>query len=141
LAWAKAAFMLALGYAAFDQLGRPYFNLNLATPWSQLELTAVFTVLTALGPQSFPRLKLAVPALLSAAGASVEWAQHFRLAPGVGSLSDLTAEIAGIAFASGIMLFIAAPPFAGARQARSFSSLPSSSVARAVAERPARHPR
>jgi hypothetical protein len=141
LAWAKTAFMLALGYAVFDQLGRPYFNLNLATPWSQLELTAVFTVLTALGPQSFPRMKVAVPALLTAAGASVEWAQHWRLAPGTGSLSDLTAEIAGIAFASCIMLFMAASPFAAARQARSFSSLPSSSAARAAGERPARRPR
>jgi hypothetical protein len=73
-----------------------------------VELIAVFSVLTALGPPSFPRLKAAVPALLSAGGAMVEWAQHFRLAPGVGSLSDLTAEIAGIVAASCVMLLAAA---------------------------------
>jgi hypothetical protein len=142
LAWAKTAFMVAVGYAVFNQLGRPYFNLTLASPWSQLELTGVFTVLTALGPQSFPRLKAAVPVLLSAGGVLVEWAQHWRLAPGTGSLSDLTAEIAGIAVASAIMLFIAAGPAAdGARQARALSSVPSSSAARAAAARPGRHPR
>jgi hypothetical protein len=142
LSWAKTAFMVAVGYAMFNQLGRPYFNLTLASPWSQLELTGVFTVLTALGPQSFPRLKAAVPALLSAGGAMVEWAQHWRLAPGTGSLSDLTAEIAGIAVASAIMLFIAASPVTdGARQARALSSVPSSSVARAAGARPGRHPR
>jgi hypothetical protein len=141
LAWAKAAFVVGVGYAVFSQLGRPYFNLTLASPWSQLELSGVFTVLTALGPQSFPRLKAAVPALLSAGGAMVEWAQHWRLAPGHASLSDLTAEIAGIAVASGIMLFIAAsPPTNSARRAGAFNSVPSSSAARAAGERPGRHP-
>ena len=139
--WAQAVFVLALGYAAFNQLGRPYFNLTLATPWSQLELTTLFSLLTALGPLSFPRLKAAVPVLLSAAGALVEWAQHWRLAPGAGNLSDLTAEIAGIAAALGVMLFIAASPFAhDARAARLFSSARSSSAARGGAARPGRHP-
>jgi hypothetical protein len=140
LAWAKAAFVAAIGYAVFDQLGRPYFNLPLASPWSQLELTGVFTLLTAFGAQSFPRLKAAVPALLTVGGAMVEWAQHWRLAPGDGSLSDLTAEIVGIAVASGVMLFIAASPTA-ARRARELSSVPSSSAVRAARARPERHPR
>ncbi len=141
LAWAKAAFLAAAGYAVFNQFGRPYFNLTLASPWSQLELTGVFTLLTALGAQSFPRLKAAVPALLTVGGAMVEWAQHWRLAPGDGSLSDLTAEIAGIAVASGIMLFIAFSSASSARRARELSSGPSSSAVRAAAARPARRPR
>lgn len=141
LAWAKAAFVAAVGYAVFDQLGRPYFNLTLASPWSQLELTGVFTLLTALGAQSFPRLKAAVPALLIVGGAMVEWAQHWRLAPGDGSLSDMTAEIVGIAVASGVMLFIAVGPAGSARRARDLSSVPSSSAARAARARPEPHPR
>jgi hypothetical protein len=142
LAWAKTAFMLAAGYAVFNQLGRPYFNLNLATPWNQLELAGVFTVLTGLGLQSFPRLRAAVPALLSVGGGMVEWVQHWRLAPGVGRLSDLTAEIAGIAVATGVVLFIAAIPFAqGDRQAGQLNSAQSSSAARAAGARPARRPR
>ena len=142
LAWAKTGFLLAIGYAIFNQVGRPYFGLNLGTPWSQLELTGAFTIMTALGPPSFPKLKAAVPALLSAGGATVEWAQHWRLAPGVGSLSDLTAEIAGIAVASAIMLFIASSPIThGIRQARVFSSPRTSSGARAAEPQPAPHPR
>jgi Sulfotransferase domain len=142
LAWAKAGFLLAIGYAFFNQVGRPYFGLTLGAPWSQLELTGVFTIMTALGPQSFPKLKAAVPALLSAGGAMVEWAQHWRLAPGVGSLSDLTAEVAGIAVASTVMLFIASTPMVqGARQTRAFSSPRTSSGARAAEARPAPRPR
>ncbi len=139
LAWAKAAFVLAVGYAVFNQLGRPYFNLTLASPWSQLELTGVFTALTALGAQSFPRLKAAVPALLLVGGAMVEWAQYSRLTPGTGSLTDLTAEIAGIAFASAIMLFIAASH--SDRRVGELSSVRSSSPARGAAARPERRPR
>ncbi len=142
LAWAKIAFVLALGFAAFDQLGRPYFNLNLAAPWRQIELISVFSILTVLGPQSFPRLKTAVPALLSAAGAMVEWAQHWRLAPGVGSLSDLTAEITGIAIASAAMLVVAANPLADSEPAsRRLSSARSSSAVQAAGAQPGRHPR
>jgi hypothetical protein len=142
LVWAKAAFLAAVGYAIFDQLGRPYFNLTLSRPWSQVELVTVFSVLTALGPPSFPRLKAAVPALLSAGGAMVEWAQHFRLAPGVGSLSDLTAEIAGVAAASCIMLFLAAARLSPARRhPRRFNSPRSSSAVQAAEARPAPHPR
>ena len=142
LFWAKAGFVLAIAYAIFNQLGRPYFGLNLATPWSQLELSGAFTIMTALGPPSFPRLKAAVPALLSAGGAMVEWAQHWRLAPGVGSLSDLTAEVAGIAVASGVMLFIASSPMTqGVRRAGALSSPRSSSGARAAEAQPAPRPR
>jgi hypothetical protein len=141
-AWAKAAFLLAAGYAIFDQLGRPYFGLSLSRPWSQLELITVFSVLTALGPPSFPRLKAAVPALLSAGGATIEWAQHFRLAPGVGSLTDLTSEIAGIAAASLVMLFLTAIRLTPAhRHPRSFNSPRSSSAALAAEARPAPRPR
>lgn len=142
LTWAKAAFAVVVGYAIFDQVGRPYFNLPLAQPWSQLELVTVFSVLTALGPPSFPRLKAAVPALLSAGGAVVEWAQHFRLAPGVGSLSDLTAEIAGIAVASCVMLVLATARFSPrSRHPRGFSSPRSSSAAQAAEGQPAHRPR
>ena len=42
--------------------------------------------------------------MLSVGGGVVELAQHFRLAPGVGSLTDLTAEVGGIAAAVGLML-------------------------------------
>jgi hypothetical protein len=105
---AKAAFLLAIGYATFNQIGRPYWNLNLSQPWSWVELGAVFSILTMLGWQLFPRMKAAMAALLSAGGGAVELAQHARLAPGVGSVSDVTAEVAGIALAAALTLMLAA---------------------------------
>jgi hypothetical protein len=108
LAWAKAAFLLAIGYATFNQIGRPYLNLNLGQPWSWVELGGVFSILTVLGWQLFPRMKAALAALLSVGGAAVELAQHARLAPGVGSVFDVAAEVAGIALASALMILLAA---------------------------------
>ena len=141
LVWARTAFLLSLAYAAFNQIGRPYFNLGLAEPWSRLELTTVFSLLTLLGPQSFPRLKAAVPALLSIGGGAIELAQHARLAPGTGSMLDLTAEIAGIALASAIMTITATRGFGGGEaQANPLSSPQSSSAVRAAEARPAPRP-
>ncbi len=114
--WARAAFLLAAAYAVFDQIGRPYFDLSLAPSWGRVELAGVFFLLTLLGPQSFPRLKVLTPAVLAVAGGGVELAQHSGLAPGVGSFSDLLTELGGIAAALGLTLLIATA--ADASQAR-----------------------
>jgi Sulfotransferase family len=139
LPWAKAGFLVAVAYAIFNQVGRPYFGLNLGEPWGHIELIGVFTALTLLAPWSFPKLKLAFPAVLSVGGGVVEWAQHFRLAPGVGSLTDLTAEVGGIAAAVGLMLAAFAASLA--QQARSESTVSASRASPAEAARPERHPR
>jgi hypothetical protein len=68
----------------------------------------VFSILTVLGWQLFPRMKAALAALLSVGGGAVELAQHARLAPGVGSVFDVAAEVAGIALASALMILLAA---------------------------------
>ena len=118
---AKAAFLLAVGYATFNQIGRPYLNLNLGQPWSWVELGAVFAILTMLGWQLFPRMKAALAALLSAGGGAVELAQHVRLAPGVGSVSDMAAEVAGIAFASALMAILLAARSSPERRPRALN--------------------
>ena len=136
--WARVGFAIAAAYAIFDQIGRPYLDLALAKPWSGIELCGAFFLMTLLGPQSFPRLKALAPAVLWLAGGGVELAQQTRLAPGVGSLSDIFTELVGIVAAVGLMLLFGA---AGATRRKTVSSLRSSSAGPAVAAPPGRPPR
>jgi hypothetical protein len=105
--WARVVFLLAAGYAVFDQFGAERFDFPLAKPWGQVELSCVFFLMTLLGPQCLPRLKALTPAALALVGGSVELAQYSRVAPGVGSVSDIVAELGGIAAAMGLMQLIA----------------------------------
>jgi hypothetical protein len=134
--WARAAFFLAAGYAAFDQFGAERFDFLLAKPWGQVELCGVFFLMTLLGPQSFPRLKALTPVGLALIGGAVELAQHSGIAPGIGSVSDMMAELGGIAAAMGLMQLIATR----ARQTKAVSSPAPSLAAPAVGAPPERRP-
>ncbi len=134
VAWARAVFFLAAGYAIFDQFGAERFNFPLARPWGQVELCCVFFLMALLGPQSFPRLKALTPAALALVGGSVELAQYSRVAPGVGSVSDIVAELGGIAAAMGLMQLIAPR----AHQAKVVSSHGASLAAPAAGAQPER---
>ncbi|HXQ10873.1 MAG TPA: sulfotransferase [Caulobacteraceae bacterium] len=134
--WARAVFLLAAGYAVFDQFGAERFDFLLAKPWGQVELCGVFFLMTLLGPQSFPRLRALTPAGLALIGGGVELAQHSRLAPGVGSVSDVMAELAGIAAATGLVQLIATR----ARQVKVVSSLGPSLAGPAAEAPPGRLP-
>jgi hypothetical protein len=134
--WARAAFLLAAGYAVFDQLGAERFDPLLAKPWGQVELCCVFFLMTLLGPQSFPRLKALTPVGLALIGGAVELAQHSGIVPGVGSLADMLAELAGIAAAMGLMQVIVTR----ARHAKAISSLGPSLAGPAAEAPPGRLP-
>jgi hypothetical protein len=134
--WARAVFLLAAGYAAFDQFGAERFDFPLAKPWGQVELCGVFFLMTLLGPPSFPRLKALTPVGLALVGAAVELAQYGRIAPGVGSIADMAAELGGIAAAMGMIQLIAPR----VRQAKVVSSLGPSLAAPGAEAPPGRLP-
>jgi len=136
---ARAAFLLTAGYALFDQLGRPSLELSLGGPWGRVELAAEFFFLTLLTPPSFPRLKALAPAILSLAGGGVELAQHSGLAPGIGTVSDVLAEVGGIAAALGLTLLVALATAGWSRPAM-ISSPAASSEAPAARAPPGRRP-
>jgi hypothetical protein len=129
--------MGAVVYALFNQFGRPVLHLPLGEPWHRVELTGAFSALALLGPLSFPKLKLTLPAILSVGGGAIELAQRTRIAPGVGSLMDLTAEICGVTAATGCLLLAASASLA--RRPRTVSAR--SSAALAAAERSEPRPR
>jgi hypothetical protein len=139
--WARAAFLLAAAYVLCDQFGWPDFDLTIAQRWGRIELTGAFALLTVLGPQSFPRLRPAVPAGLLLLGGGVELAQYGGLAPGVASFTDLVAELGGVAAALALMPLIAASGVGRLGGRKALSSHRSSSAARGAAAPPGRHPR